>query len=165
LKELKFDIRGNLKPYEKVNLTIGDFEAFFLLNFKESKTRATVFETFKKYIDDLGNEVSKEFTLWINGSFVTNKINPNDIYIVILILLYYRVYEENENLIERKFRKYGSENIYKEVDAYFVRSYPRDHERFWATDYDLIYWINWFSKTKKNRRKQRFDKGYVELKF
>jgi len=67
LKGLKFDTRRNLKPYEKVNLSMKDFEAFFLLNFDESKTRAIVFDTFKKYIYDLRNEVSKEFTLWIIG--------------------------------------------------------------------------------------------------
>jgi len=163
LIELKFDTRGNLKPYEKVDLTMDDFEEFFLLNFKTSKSRAIVFETFKRYISDLCNEVSKEFTLWINGSFVTNKINPNDIDLV--ILLDYIVYEKKENLIERKFRKYGQENMYKGVDAYFVRSYPRNHERFWATKYDLVYWGNWFSKTKKNRKKQRFDKGFVVSEF
>jgi len=34
-----------------------------------------------------------------------------------------------------------------------------------VSEYDLVYWYNWFTETKKNRAKKKFKKGFVEIKF
>jgi len=72
---------------------------------------------------------------------------------------------KNEQIIELKFRKYGANINYNRIDAYTVKNYPKNHERRNITEYDLVYWSNWFSETKKNRAKKKFKKGFIELKF
>ena len=160
---LNFDLRGNLKPYDKIELDYDQFRDFFIDKFELSETRLEIFENYKRYIKDFQHEITPSFTQWINGSFVSNKMNPRDIDFVTLID--FKIYEENEKLIESKFRKYGAKNHYERIDAYCVKIYPEDHKKSSISKYDLVYWRNWFSETKKNRAKKKFPKGFIELKF
>ena len=83
--ELTFDIRGNLMPYEKVRLTLSEFEELFVHSFDKQSTRYEIFENYSKFISDFKKEITPHFIQWVNGSFVSNKKNPNDIDFVTLI--------------------------------------------------------------------------------
>ena len=107
--------------------------------------------------------MTSDFIQWVDGSFVSNKENPNDIDFVNLID--FDIYKKNEQIIESKFRKYGAKNHYKRIDAYAVKVYPEGHSKETITNFDLVYWQNWFTKTKKNRMKRNFPKGFIELRF
>ena len=99
---------------------------------------------------------------WINGSFVSKKKNPKDIDIVNLID--YRVVEEKEPLIRREFLRDTVPKIYW-IDAYLVILYPENHKLHSWTQSDLLYWNEWFTKSRMGRQEKRYPKGYIEINF
>jgi len=161
--ELGFDIRGNLKPYKKIEIEFEEFINYFFDSFENSINRQKIFETYSQYLNDFHKEVTHDFVQWIDGSFVSNKENPRDIDFVNLID--FDIYEKNEQIIEAKFRKYGAKSNYQRIDAYAVKVYPKGHAREKITEFDLAYWRNWFTETKMNRIKKKFPKGFIEIKF
>jgi len=54
----------------------------FLMDFPDSKTRKTLIHGFHKYINHLSS-IGVPLEIWIDGSFTTNKVDPNDIDLVI----------------------------------------------------------------------------------
>ena len=158
--DLKFDIRGNLTPYEKVELNIDEFQENYINAFDLNSSRNKIFENYSNYIQDFQNEISPNFKQWINGSFVTNRSNPKDIDLVNLVD--FEIVEEKYDLIKSKFINKKALKNYK-IDAYLVRIYPKGHKDHFKTVSDLLYWEHWFGHTKKNRAKQRFKKGFIEV--
>lgn len=160
--ELTFDIRGNLIPYEKLTLTLDEFKEIFVNSFDEDSSRTLLFENYLNYIKDFQEEVTTDFIQWINGSFATNKKNPKDIDFVTLIN--YEDYATNRLIIDDKYRLNKAKALYK-VDAYTIEVFPEEHKKYLTSKSDLLYWNSWFSKTKRNRRKKSFPKGFIEIIF
>jgi hypothetical protein len=160
--ELSFDIRGYLKPYGKNNIDQNRFREEFVDPFDEESTRKKLYEGLSRYNDDLKNLLGNHrYAQWVDGSFISTKINPMDIDLVNLIdhQLVENFENELKNFVSRKGRElYG-------IDGYILRIYPEGHPKYVRTKSDLAYWENWFSKSKMTRRKQRFPKGFVELEF
>lgn len=160
--ELEFDIHGHLKPYNKAIIGSQEFKTFFVDAFDENSTRHEIFENYEKYTRDFSEKITSNFTQLINGSFVSNKKNPNDIDLVNLVD--YEIAEEKEEIIRNEFlnakvlKNYG-------IDAYLVIIYPKNHKRHSWTISDLLYWEHWFSKSKMNKSKKYFPKGYIEINF
>jgi len=160
--ELNFDEKGHLIPYERITLNIEEFEEFFIKNFEPDSTRNEIYKSYRRYISDFQKEITPIFSQWIDGSFVTKKMNPKDIDFVTLID--HNIYNEKRKLIDSNFRLKNAKEIYQ-VDAYTVEIYPEDHNKHSISKIDLVYWDNWFSKTKKNWAKKTFPKGYIEINF
>jgi hypothetical protein len=160
--EPSFDIRGNLKPYERIKLNIQDFKSTFIDSFEEDSTRYGLFEKYLSYTENFREKVTSNLTQWINGSFVTNKKNPNDIDFVNLVD--FSTVEEKDDVIRKEFirndalKKYG-------LDAYLLTVYPEDHKFGIYTKSDILHWNDWFTKSRKDKRGKRYPKGYVELEF
>lgn len=159
---LNFDSKGHLIPYERIKITLLEFEEFFIKSKDQNSKRIEIFDNYKNFIQDFSEEVSSNFTHWIDGSFVTNKTSPRDIDFVTLID--HEIYKLKRELIDSKFRLRESKIKYG-VDAYTLEVLPQDHERYGVFEIDLIYWDSWFSKTKKNWQKKSFPKGYIEINF
>ncbi|MCH8318360.1 MAG: hypothetical protein IIA88_07660, partial [Bacteroidetes bacterium] len=67
--ELEFDLRGNLKPYEVIEITIEEFEKNFVNRFKNSDTRKQLFineNTFKQKGEELTNFVTYQAKIVCN---------------------------------------------------------------------------------------------------
>ena len=162
--ELGFDLRGNLRPYEKITTSLDDFKSYFVNSFAgENQKRVEIFDNYLHFIQAIQQEITKDFIHWIYGSFVTRKTIPRDIDFVTLID--YKTYEKFEALIENKYRRQAARDAFGLVDAYVVKMYPSTHSKRWVSEYDLIYWRGWFSETRKNRAKKRFSKGFIEIQF
>ncbi|MFN8344535.1 MAG: hypothetical protein U0X91_06010 [Spirosomataceae bacterium] len=157
-----FDIRGNLLPAQKLIVPFDTFKETFVYSFDPDSTRYAIFEQYCRFLNDFSELVSHRFTHWINGSFVSNQVNPEDIDFVTLID--FETYYVHQTLIEQRFRLQGARNIYG-VDAYTIRVYPETHLKYVHTSMDFAYWNNWFGKTKANRAGKKFDKGFVELNY
>ena len=97
------------------------------------------------------------------GSYVTTKAKPRDIDFVMLIE--HETFDRHEQLIESRFRRHKAKQEYGKIDAYTVKMYPEGHERYFVTEYDLVYWRGLFTETKRNRAKKKFPKGFIEIKF
>ncbi len=111
-------------------------------------------------MDDLAKLTTKNFYQWIDGSFISTKINPKDIDIV--TILNFEDYEKNKADLSQKFISHNARKQY-EVDANIVSEYPENHKKHFFTQSDLLYWMNLFEKTKVNRRKQQFKKDLFKL--
>ena len=157
---LNFDIRCHLKPYEKVVLEFSEFKAFFVDPFDEDSSRHKLFRSYELYTQDLAEKITPNFTQWINGSFVTNKKNPRDIDLVNLID--YRIVEQKDALIRKAFIRDAVYERYG-IDAYLLVLYPEDHKLHSWTQSDLLYWQDWFTKSKMDKRRKRYPKGYVAI--
>jgi len=160
--ELSFDIRGNLKPYRKISITLDEFEEIFVKSFDEDSIRHEIFSQYQSYLSDFQQSITKDFTQWIDGSFVTNKKNPRDLDLV--NLLDYQIVEENQEALNQNFLSEGSMKKFG-LDTYVVRLYPEDHKFHTRTQSDLAYWNHWFGFSKLNRRRKRFSKGFLEIEF
>ncbi|MEM8525474.1 MAG: hypothetical protein AAGG68_12610 [Bacteroidota bacterium] len=160
--EFSFDIRGYLKPYGKNKITIEQLETEFVAPFDEPSTRHQLYTGYIHYNKNLKELLkNQKYTQWIDGSFISNKINPKDIDLVNLIDS--DLVDQHEKELKQFLNHQGKENY--GVDGYVVRIYPEEHAKYIRTQSDLLYWEHWFSKSRKNRRKQRFPKGFVELEF
>jgi len=160
--DLSFDIRGNLKPYERVEIDFETFEEIFIKSFEDETTRLQLLENYRKYLVDFSEQITNQFTQWIDGSFVSTKRNPRDIDFVTIVD--HKVFEERADLIDSRFRLKGGKETY-EVDAYTVRKYPEEHSQYKIYEGELVYWDHLFSWTKKNRMKKKYRKGYIEIQF
>jgi len=160
--KLKFDEKGHLTPYKGIELSLKDFEHFFINQFDKKSTRRNIFKNYKNYVDDFQREITPDFNQWIDGSFVTKKANPNDIDFITLID--HEIYRQKRSVIDAKFRLKNAKEYYS-VDAYTVEIYHEEHRKNGISKIDLVYWDNWFSKTKMNWAKKTFPKGYIILNF
>ena len=160
--ELNFDIRGNLKPYERIELSYEEFIGFFVESFEKDSTRHEIFEHYKRYTEEFQKKVTTDFKQWVNGSFVTNKKNPKDIDLVNLVD--YEIVEEKESLIRGEFIRGAVPKNYG-IDAYLVILYPENHKLHNWTRSDLLHWDDWFTRSKMNKRRKRYPKGYIEINF
>ena len=160
--ELDFDIRGNLKPYEVIEINLEDFKKIFVDSFEEDYRRHEIFEKYLIYLRDFQEILKEDFFQWIGGSFTSNKINPRDIDLITVI--HYKDYNKNLEVISKKFASRNARKLY-EVDAYVVPDYPKDHKRSSFTKSDLVYWRRLFGQTRLNRAKKQYEKGFIQINF
>ncbi len=159
---LIFDDNGFLTPNNAILTTLDVFENIFVSKFLVSSTRKAIFENYKRYVADFQKDILPNFKQWINGSFVTKKLNPNDIDLVTFIP--FDAYDKKRKELEARFIMGGALKSYG-VDAYAIKVYPQGHELHFVTLHDIAEWRETFSKTKFNRARKRYPKGFLELNF
>jgi len=157
---LTFDENGFLTPPDPIPGNMKLLESEFVIFFG-NETRQRLFERLTRYLDDLKRLVNEELTIWVNGSFVTKKLNPKDIDVV--IFLDWRKLEQfSKELIafshEGALENYG-------IDSYLVRVYEPSHKKHILTHSDRLHWLYDFSRTQPNRRGKIFKKGFLEIKY
>jgi hypothetical protein len=160
---ITFDERGHLtKPFE---LNMSQFKELFVDKWSHgTSTRHAIFEVFETYLADFRTMITPDFDMWIDGSFVTQKTNPQDIDFVSFID--YTVYLKNVKLVDNQFNKYGTKTVYGKLrDGYVSPIYPKEHEDAYYTHSNEIYWFDQFSSTKPDRFKKKYSKGFIKLKF
>ncbi|GAB4005118.1 hypothetical protein GCM10028808_04190 [Spirosoma migulaei] len=157
-----FDERGNLKPYQVIEMTMVKFEEVFSNGFPGPLTRQELLKSFRTLCKSIHQQVNNEFTIWVDGSFATQKLDPNDIDCVFFIgSTDYQIHEKAlRQLVNREYcRERG-------LDCYFVRVYPSEHPNYLIeTDADRKEWLSLFSRTRVHRNGKRYPKGIVQLSF
>jgi hypothetical protein len=162
MQTLTFTPEGFLTPFEKINVDLATFERTFVTDFPNSETRKTLFDNYLRYIDSFSKEITPNFTQWIDGSFVTQKENPNDIDLVTLIEV--AIHDEKEHLIDEKY--ISSVTYELGLDAYVMKIYPTTEDAY--ETYTLFHseiWYNRFCRTRKNIINDTFSKGFLEIKY
>ena len=160
--ELEFDERGNLVTGKIYEIDLTEFSSVLTTSLDEYSNRLELFNRFVEYLSELTPNIKHGFYVWVNGSFVSKKPNPEDIDFV--VFLDYHDYEVNEKLIDDRFSSKHARKIFG-VDAYVVCNYPETHSKHVFTKSDRAYWLHLFSTTKASRSKPKFSKGFVQLKF
>lgn len=82
--EFNFDENGNL-PAGEYPISFDDLKQVFVDGFGTSYTRMRNWDGFNAFVKVLIDAGLKDLTIWVDGSFISNKENPNDIDFVILI--------------------------------------------------------------------------------
>jgi len=154
--EITFDKNGYLTPYDIVSSDLETLEEYFVKAFPGSETREPLFQNYVQYVNDLKNHITPQFTQWIDGSFITRKLNPKDIDLVTFIDA--RVFQEKEQLLE-DYWSFSLED--KGLDAYLLAHYEGDATA--NRTITEIYQEEW----RKRFILDRFGnaKGFLELQF
>lgn len=161
---MDFDLRGNLTT--SIELTFQEFKDNFVTNWQtENETRVSIFNVFETYIADFQALITPDFITWVDGSFVSNKkSHPNDIDFVSFVD--YKIVDFKLELLDKQFKRLGVKNFYSnQIDAYICPVYPENHPKAFYTISDRLDWQNQFSYTKPNKNRERFSKGFIEIKF
>ena len=134
----------------------------FVEPFGKNSTRKNLFIGYLRYNQDLARLLNdRPYEQWIDGSFISKKLNPSDIDLVTFIS------HEVVNDLGDRLAKFQS-SLAKEnygIDGYVVRVYPESHRLFVRTSSDTVYWRHWFGTTKLDRHKRRHNKGFVKINF
>ncbi|QDK79236.1 hypothetical protein EXU85_11715 [Spirosoma sp. KCTC 42546] len=118
-----FDVRGNLSPYELIRIdSLEEFEQIFVTPFPLSGTRLSIYTGLLEYIEALGDTLNQvtytgSWQLWIDGSFTTNKLNPNDVDILSLLDDEASI-RQNKDLFEPLFAQNAFQTY--QTDSYFL---------------------------------------------
>ncbi|SEJ48142.1 hypothetical protein SAMN05216327_11170 [Dyadobacter sp. SG02] len=153
---MEFDIQGNLKPYDIIYTDWATFKAEFVDAFPRSSTRQVIFENFSVYMEKLVAIIGTDFHQWIDGSFVTKKLDPGDIDVVTFVDA--SIYERNEfeiDILRDDYRDHDTR-----VDEYFVKRYPETHGKYDFYHMDMLQWYNQFTTSRALK-----SKGFIQLNF
>jgi hypothetical protein len=118
-----FDKYGNLAPYTFILIDdLLDFEKIFVSDFGQSNTRQRIFTGLLEYLGDLGILLTDlgykgTWMVWLNGSFTTEKLNPNDVDLL-NVFDSGALFEQHKSRFEPMFAD-NAEARYG-VDAYFL---------------------------------------------
>jgi hypothetical protein len=130
----------------------------FVINFPHSQTRRRLFRQWEIYNQRLKQQVGNELLAqWINGSFVTDKVNPADIDCVTFIP--YESYKQSEDsLIEF----YTTVSLYDSgLDAYICPIYDPQDVRYAEYQQRCADWASLFGQLRDSNN----QKGFLEISF
>ena len=156
---IDFDKYGNLIPYDIIDADLPLFKKCFVDDMKNKTHRTQLFIDYLAYNTKLIKVIQSDYWQWVNGSFVTKALIPNDIDFVSFIN--YNVVEEYETQL--KDYVYPLSKVNHHVDAYVVKVYPSEHKSFMLYKSDYLYWMHQFLKTKPNKQGKQSDKGFVKI--
>ena len=152
-----FNEKGLLNP-GFFEYKLNEIQTIFVDEFKESQTRKRNFNGFYSWLSELLN-ICIPNEIWIDGSFVTNKTNPNDIDIVAFL-----EYQDYVGIFERVdcLKKLGKENF---CDIYISIS-PNDMiSGNWKLINNRNYWRGQFGFDREDNPKGmiKMSKEYLSL--
>jgi hypothetical protein len=156
MNSLNFDEKGFLKPYEIIDSALEFFKAIFVDNMEISKTRKPLFENYLQYLDAIKNVIPNGFHQWVDGSFVTQKQNPNDIDIVTFIN--FQDFERNIKTFDI-LRRWRFDKT-KGIDGYFVPIFPENHRKSVVFEMEKKEWIFQFCNDRNGN-----SKGIIQISF
>jgi hypothetical protein len=158
---ITFDSNGHITPYQRIPSNLEALEAHFVQSFPHSHTRHRLFVNFLRYLEKFKSRVSRHFTVWVNGSFVSQKENPNDMDFV--IFLDYRIYEAQEAFLDQ-FWTFSLED--EGMDAFLVRVFPEDSVEYHSiTQRQREKWLEVYTQTKPSQYEKILPKGFIEINF
>ncbi len=156
--KLEFNEIGNLKP-DKYEITFSEAKEFFVDSFTESETRQRNWTGFCNFLQMLINFGLTEMQVWVDGSFVTNKLNPNDVDCVIYIKpeIINSISKENQENLFKIFLRQGNDDPH---DGFFTDPYilfdvtdNLDFPYYQECCNKKDYWENWWGHDRSNNAK------------
>ena len=100
----EFQENGYL-PHNCYEVTLDEIKEKLVDNFPDSKTRQSRFDSFMEFYKELLKNVKSCIRILIDGSFVSNKLNPYDVDFVIILDGNNLTEDESNYLIEKVIYK------------------------------------------------------------
>ena len=100
------------------------------------------------------------FEHWLNGSFTSKKLNPNDLDILMFVETEtFYSFEHQLSKIKEKYKKLS-------LDIYFIIKRNEQDADYFHYQSDYVEWYSLFSKTKaKKGTNTRYKKGFIQINF
>jgi len=157
---LHFDERGHLLPYQIVELTLPEFEAFFVENLNDQKHRRELFERYLVFVGDLKRTFQVPLFQWVDGSFITRKELPGDMDVV--TFLPYDTMAKKAVEVHH-FIKSAKQTYF--VDAVFCPVCKWNHRFYQDSKEKEAYWFNLYTRSRLDVFGKRHPKGLVKIDF
>jgi hypothetical protein len=152
----QFNPEGYLEPYEAIASDLASCKALLVWN----EARNEIWGNFEAFVSELQSILQNPFTIWLNGSFATQKEKPNDLDLVVFVE--FQVYEVNISKLLQLKQKYKK----LKIDSYFTPKYPQTHPNHYLYELDKKEWFLLFSHTKRDIFSGiTHKKGFLELNF
>lgn len=152
---MQFNLHGNLEGGIIEVSDLSEIQVFLVDNFPDSDTRQRNFQCFLQFLESLDN--TKVSRIWLDGSFCSNKKNPNDIDCIVFI----EPVENNMdyfNSIKNNHSQFKNE--YLDVYVCWDKNYFKIYTEMWYEfDYQESYWMGKFGFDRN-----RNSKGIIEIK-
>ena len=142
---LRFDKFGYLQPQYEISVEWQLLKTGFVDMFPASSSRSKLFEAYEAFSSDLlllSGE--SELHQYIDGSFISRKLEPNDMDVVNFIPNL--VMEQHEIELATLKANYYAQG----VDSYYLVVYPEDHPRAPWTVSDRTRWQHLFGHVRVN---------------
>lgn len=154
---ISFDQNGNVTPYDCLKLTLQEVTQHFVNDFPESASRPLLFNSFLHYVIKLNAAINQPALQWLGGSFISMKLDPNDVDCVNLIAFNERLEQNAEPLIPYLLIGGSRETYY--VDGHLIAIYPPTDKRYEAiTLPSMTYWRTFLMNDRNNN-----PRGIVEI--
>ena len=152
MAKLNFDSQGHLVPHDLIET---DWESF-VETFGWNNHRRALIELLRSFLIELDGFSIRSYTVWIDGSFVTQKEQPNDLDVVfILPSITHQQFERDLRALMDQFDR---------LDVYFVRMINANERDHFLYASDRAEWLFQFTMTKPNRiTRQKFPKGFIQI--
>jgi hypothetical protein len=119
--------------------------------FPLSTTRLKIMDGLEKIVEKLrSNSIQGE--IWVDGSFVTAKIDPED---ADLVLRCPADFYENSTQKQRGIVDWLSSNLRNTYlcDSYCFMEWPKGHQNYWVGEYMYSYWMKQFGFSRVSEMK------------
>lgn len=126
--------------------------------FPLSHTRENVMSAFEALYNALSGQ-GIESEVWVDGSFLTKKINPDDSDIVVKLMssAYDSLTNDQQEVLDRVSKQKFC--VQSRCDSYFFIEYPKNHDLHWVGEDSKAYWLKQFGFSR-----QKQTKGFALLK-
>ena len=140
-------------------VTVEDIERVLVDGFAVSGTRRPLFERWKQVLAAIESLVPVEMQ-WIDGSFVTTKLDPGDIDVVSHLdgEAMDALDPVQQTLLAGLIAGHPSRDIHA-CDSFWVPVYPEGHPAREESERAALWWNDFFGKDRDGE-----SKGYVELR-
>lgn len=157
---MTFDNHGHITPYQIIEISLKEFEFFFVSSREEKNHRNKLFSAYLEYLAAIEKIVGPNFFQLINGSFTTLKLKPNDLDFVTFVD--YQILSNCENAINL-LSESGKEKY--DLDGFFAPHSLPGHPYFINSQLLFEYWKNLFSFTRMNHEGNHLPKGLIKITF
>lgn len=148
-----FDEHGCLTPYDLIPSDLDTIEAIFVKLHPNSRTRSNVFAAFVSYLTELKSVLNTPLEIWVNGSFTTQKRDPNDVDFVIFVDKQVATAHQS-SIFQFRQQRYAKKS---RTDGYFVETVPEDHPDYNLYQLDRQDWHRAFVFGRNGQ------KGYLQV--
>jgi hypothetical protein len=145
---INFDTKGNILPYEIIEVSTNDIVDNFIFNSHRWRMYGE-YIVFRRLLDEMG--AGNYFQL-IDGSFTTKKEYPKDIDIVTFV--------DADFFNKNAVKLLDLRDRLDKIDCFFVPIYPTEHPLYVVTKIGLFEWEQLF-----NTDREYNPKGILKIIF
>ena len=132
-------------------MTLDELRMICVERFPNSKTRIDIMNGLEEVLKHLRNS-NVDVEMWVDGSFLTKKCDPNDSDIVLLVPIEILVNGSQEQKTAIAWVGSNQKQNHK-CDSYVFTIYPADNILAKKTDWMKAYWTRQFGFSRNNQMK------------